>query len=41
MPLKPGKKNIGSNVSELLATGRPRKQALAIALKTAGVDKKK
>lgn len=39
MPLKEGKKSIGSNVSELLATGRPKKQALAIALKKAGLKK--
>ncbi len=32
MPLLPGKKNIGKNVKELKKTGRPYKQALAIAL---------
>lgn len=32
MPLKPGKKNIGSNVKELERSGRPHKQAVAIAL---------
>jgi hypothetical protein len=37
MPLKSGKSNIGSNISELEGTGRPYRQALAIALKTAGV----
>ena len=40
MPLKTGKKAIGSNVSELLATGRPKKQAVAIALDKAGMSKK-
>ena len=37
MPLKSGKSNIGNNISELEGTGRPYAQALAIALKTAGV----
>lgn len=32
MSLKPGKKNIGKNIKELIITGRPRKQAIAIAL---------
>ena len=32
MPLKTGKKNIGKNIKELQSTGRPRKQAIAIAL---------
>jgi len=32
MPLKPGKKNIGKNIKELMSTGRPKKQAIAIAL---------
>jgi hypothetical protein len=41
MPLLKGKKNVGKNISELLATGRPKKQAEAIALKTAGESKKK
>lgn len=35
MPLKTGKKNIGSNIRELKATGRPFKQSLAIALQKA------
>jgi len=45
MPLKPGKENIGSNIKELekpsahAPEGRHYKQALAIALKTAGVPK--
>ncbi len=40
MPLKPGKKNIGSNVSEMEASGYPHDQAVAAALNTA-LDKKK
>lgn len=32
MPLKPGAKGIGSNIKELENSGRPRSQALAIAL---------
>lgn len=35
MPLKPGKAGIGPNVKELEATGRPFKQAIAIALDNA------
>ena len=34
MPLKPGKKNIGSNIKEL-EKNRPHKQAVAIALSEA------
>lgn len=41
MPLLKGKKNIGANIKELEQTGRPFKQSLAIALKTASVTKKK
>lgn len=40
MPLYPGKKNIGRNISELESTGRPHRQSLAIALKEAGEAKK-
>lgn len=43
MPLKPGKKNIGANITELEQHGsRPRshEQILAIALRVAGVPKK-
>lgn len=35
MPLKPSKKNIGSNIKELEAHGHPKNQSLAIALKEA------
>ena len=41
MPLPKGKNNVGKNVKELMKTGRPQKQAVAIALKTAGLSKKK
>lgn len=46
MPLLPGKANIGRNIKELeqpsahAPKGRPYEQALAIALKTAGVPKR-
>ena len=35
MPLKPGKKNIGANISELEKSGRTKKQSIAIALSEA------
>lgn len=35
MPLLPGKKNIGTNIKTEEAAGKPRKQAIAIALNTA------
>lgn len=35
MPLKPGKKGIGPNIKELESTGRPKNQAIAIALSEA------
>ena len=41
MPLKPGKKNIGSNIKELIKSGRSRKQAVAIALAESRRKKKK
>ena len=41
MPLKKGKKNIGTNIRELETTGRSYRQSLAIALKVAGVAPKK
>lgn len=41
MPLKPGKKNIGKNIEELKKSGKPHKQAVAIALEKAKKKKKK
>jgi len=43
MPLKKGrgKRVIGANVKELMASGRPQKQAVAIALKAAGKARKR
>jgi hypothetical protein len=43
MPLKPGKSNavVSANVSELVKSGRKPKQAVAIALRTAGKPKPK
>lgn len=43
MPLKKGKdrKTIAANIRELRQAGKPPKQAVAIALKQAGVAKKK
>lgn len=35
MPLLPGKKNIGTNIKTEEAAGKPRKQAIAIALDVA------
>ena len=35
MPLKPGKKNIGSNIKTEMNAGKGQKQAVAIALNTA------
>jgi hypothetical protein len=40
MPLLKGKKNIGHNIGELQHSGRPHEQAVAIALKEAGKEKK-
>jgi hypothetical protein len=41
MPLKKGasKKAIEANIRELVASGRPQKQAVAIAMRQAGVPK--
>lgn len=43
MPLKKGKSNsiVKANISELKASGRPTKQAIAIALDSARKPKKK
>jgi hypothetical protein len=41
MPLKKGKskKTVSSNIRELIHSGRPKKQAVAIALSEAGMSK--
>ena len=36
MPLKSGKKNMGSNIKELMAHGHSQKKSVAIAYKVAG-----
>lgn len=43
MPLAKGSSNatVSKNIKELKQTGRPQKQAVAIALKTAGKSNKK
>ena len=42
MPLKKGSSEavVSGNIKELIASGRPRKQAIAIALHTADIKKK-
>lgn len=41
MPLKKGKSKeaVSANIKELMSTGRPQKQAVAIAMKKAGKSK--
>ncbi len=43
MPLKKGssKKAVSTNIRKLMHEGRPQKQAIAIAMSEAGMDKKK
>ena len=41
MPLLRGKKNIGRNIEELIHSGRPRRQAIAIAMSKAGRSNKR
>ncbi|MBP7074072.1 MAG: hypothetical protein KBA81_01650 [Rhabdochlamydiaceae bacterium] len=43
MPLKKGKSDeiVSENIRELMHAGHPQKQAIAIALKTAGKSRKK
>lgn len=41
MPLKSGKKNVGYNIRELMHSGRPQNQAVAIALEIARKKGKK
>lgn len=42
MPLKPGRSNkvVGENIKELMHSGRPQKQAIAIAMSNAGRAKR-
>lgn len=41
MPLKSGKKNIGANIKTEMAHGKKQSQAVAIAMRVAGVPPKK
>ena len=43
MPLKKGKskKAVSYNIKEMMHSGRPKKQSIAIAMHTAGLSKKK
>lgn len=40
MPLMKGKKHIGANIKEMMSSGRPHQQAVAIAMKEAGKSKR-
>jgi hypothetical protein len=40
MPLLPGKRNIGKNIKIEEQAGKPRKQAIAISLRKAGVKRR-
>ena len=40
MPLKKGKANIGKNIATEMEHGKPRRQAIAIAMRVAGMPKK-
>ena len=39
MPLKPGIKAMSANIKELIAAGKPQRQAVAIAMRVAGKAK--
>lgn len=41
MPIKSGKKSMADNVSELMGSGYPQKQAVAISYAKAGKHRKK
>ena len=41
MPLLKGKENIGRNIKTEMKAGRPKKQAIPIAMSVAGLSKKK
>jgi uncharacterized protein YoaH (UPF0181 family) len=41
MPLLPGKANTGHNIKELMSSGYPQKQSVAIALSNLRKNKKK
>ena len=41
MPLLKGKKNVGRNIKTEEGAGKPRKQAIAIALSKAGLARKR
>ena len=41
MPLLKGKENVGKNIETEMAHGKPRKQAIAIALNAAGMARRR